>query len=236
MARYREARAYLEESLRIARDNGDYRMVAGILHVLALATFGEGDVAAARVQCEEALTIARDLGDERRIAMASNGLGHLHRLEGRLDEAERNYRVAEAISRKVGDREMEATVLLNLAIVAIGKADDRRAASLLQDVLGIAAESGSHQALQGAFDVAAGLAASRGDWERAARLHGLAEHHMHETGLRRDPADAAFLAPWIARTREALGQDDFARHATAGRQVAFTRANAEARTWLAEAG
>jgi tetratricopeptide (TPR) repeat protein len=207
-------------------------MAAGVLHVLALASIGEGDIPAARLQCEEALEIARQLGDERRIAMASNGLGHIYRLEGHLDEAERNYGISEALSRKIGDCEMEASVLLNLAMVAIQKGDDARAAGLLGDVLDIASRSGSRQALQGALDVTAGLAASRGEWERAARSIGVADHHMQETGFRRDPADQAFLAPWMAKTLAALGQEEFARHETAGRQVAFSDASSESRAWL----
>ena len=233
MARYREARAYLDDSLAIARAKGDQRMVAGILHILALASIGEGDIVAARNQCLETLSIAQELGDERRLAMAHNGLGHLFRLEGNLDEAERSYRVAERLSREVGDREMEGTVLLNLAMVAIGRSADSRAADMLREVLAIAAASGSRQMLQGAFEVAAGLAASRGDWDGAARLHGVAERHMQETGIRRDPADEAFLAPWIARTRAALGDDRFNAAEADGRSAQFAPERDRLAAWVA---
>jgi hypothetical protein len=58
--------------------------------------------------------------------------------------------------------------------------------------------------MQSLFEVAAGLAASGGEWQRAARLFGLSERHAAETQYRRDPADEAFVASWIARTRSAL--------------------------------
>jgi len=234
MARYPEAQVYLEESLRIARAQGERRMVAGVLNSLALAMFGQGDAAAARGQSEEALAIARDLDDERRIAMASNALAHLHRFDGRLDAAEPLYEEALGLSRKLGDREMEAVGLLNLAMVAIGRSAGAQAVDLLLQVLAIATETGSRQAMQSSFEVAAGFAASRGDWERAARLFGTAERHMNETGIRRDPTDEAFLSPWLARTRDALGREQFARRLAEGRSVPFEKARDEARDWLAE--
>jgi len=209
-------------------------MVAGVLNSLALAMFGQGDAAAARGQSEEALAIARDLDDERRIAMASNALAHLHRFDGRLDAAEPLYEEALGLSRKLGDREMEAVGLLNLAMVAIGRSAGAQAVDLLLQVLAIATETGSRQAMQSSFEVAAGFAASRGDWERAARLFGTAERHMNETGIRRDPTDEAFLSPWLARTRGALGREQFARRLAEGRSVPFEKARDEARDWLAE--
>jgi predicted ATPase/class 3 adenylate cyclase len=234
MARYTEAQVYLEESLRIARAEGERRMVAGVLNTLALATFGQGDAVAAREKSEEALAIARDLNDERRIAMASNALAHLHRFAGRLDAAEPLYDEALGLSRKLGDHEMEAVGLLNLAMVAIGRSADAQAVDLLRQVLAIATETQSRQAMQSFFEVAAGFAASMKDWERAARLFGTAERHMNETGIRRDPADEAFLSPWLARAGDALGREQFARQLAAGGSVPFDKARDEAGDWLAE--
>ncbi len=232
MGRYREAQAYLEESLSIARSAGDRHTVAGVLHVLALAMIGQGDAAAARRLCEETLDIARDMGDERRMVMASNALAQLHRLDGQLDRAEDLYLEAAALSRKLGDRVTEAIVMLNLAMVAVGKSNDPRATDLLCQVLAITGETGARQALQSAFEVAAGLAASRGDWERAARLFGTAERHMQVTEYRRDPADEAFLSSWIAKTRAALGDARFKAVETAGRTVDFAAEAAGIKDWL----
>jgi len=232
MGRYREAQAHLEESLSIARSAGDRHVVAGVLHVLALAMVGQGDAAAARRLCEETLDIARDMGDERRMVMASNALAQLHRLDGQLDRAEDLYLEAAALSRKSGDRVTEAIVMLNLAMVAVGKGDDARATDLLCQVLAITGETGARQALQSAFEVAAGLAASRGDWERAARLFGTAERHMQVTEYRRDPADEAFLSSWIERTRAALGDARFEAVETAGRSVDFAAEADGIKNWL----
>jgi hypothetical protein len=59
--------------------------------------------------------------------------------------------------------------------------------------------------IQSVLEVSAGLAAWRGEWKRAVNLFGAAETHAQTTGLRRDPADEAFLAPLMDNARRALG-------------------------------
>ncbi len=232
-ARYAEAQSFLEESLAIAHAEGDRAMEARVLNVLALALIGLGDAAGAAAQCERTLEIARELGDERRIAMASNALAQIRRLEGDLDRADALYRDALALCRRLGNREMACIVLLNLAMVAVARGDHAGAVDPLREVVAFVRESGSPQAMQSAFEVAAGLAASCGDWERAARFFGAAERHVEETEYRRDPADEAFLSSWIARTRETLGEERFARSASPGRTAAFTEEIESIDRWLA---
>jgi predicted ATPase/class 3 adenylate cyclase len=232
MARYREARAQLDEGLAIARRSGDKRMIAGVLEALALATSGLGESGAARVLCEEALAIARELGDSRRIAGASNSLAQLDRLAGRLDAAQPRYEEALAHSRKLGDTQVEAVALLNLAMVAIGRGDATRAAATLREVLDIVAATGSRPATQSALEVAAALAASRGDLQRAAGWYGIAGRHMSETQFRRDPADEAFLAEWMAKARAALGEERFRAAEAAGGAQSYVDALMELRGWL----
>ena len=55
---------------------------------------------------------------------------------------------------------------------------------------------------------------------------------MEHMGYHREPADEASSAPFIARTREALGDVAFAAGETSGRALSYDEAIAEARTWL----
>jgi predicted ATPase/class 3 adenylate cyclase len=236
LARYRDAQAYLERSLSIARAEGDRRLLVLVLNQLGLATFGQGDTAAARGHCEELLGIAREIGDERTLVRASNALAQIHRRDGELDAAELLYRDALGASRRLGERDVEAIVLLNLAMVAIGRGSEGAAADLLRQVLAIMQESGSRQALQSALEVAAGLASARGEWARAARLFGASERHLQETDFHRDPADEAFLGPWIARARAALGDAQFAAAEAGGRSADFASELAAMGRWLAAPG
>jgi hypothetical protein len=79
---------------------------------------------------------------------------------------------------------------------------------------------------------AAALAASFGEWERAARLYGAGERLSEQMGYHREPVDEAALAPFIARSREALGAEVFAAAEAAGRSLSYDEVIAEARAWL----
>ncbi len=103
---------------------------------------------------------------------------------------------------------------------------------MLLDVLAIVEKIGSKPAGQSVLEVSAGLASMQGDWSRAARYYGAAEAQAMQTGLRRDPADEAFLAPMIARAREALETTPFAAAESSGHELPYEAALADARAWL----
>jgi len=118
-------------------------------------------------------------------------------------------------------------------MVAVSRGDDASAVDPLRQVVVFVEETKSPQAMQSLFEVAAGLAASRGEWERAAQLFGAAERHVEATDYRRDPADEAYLSSWIAKTRAALGDPRFAAAAVAGRSAPYATEAAAIGQWLA---
>ena len=233
MGRYREARGYLEESLAIAREIEDPLCVAKPLQPLGGACLGEGDVETARRHLEEALAQARKLGDKREIAGAQNALAQLYRVEGELDTAERLFEEVIASARELGDMESIAIGLLNRAMVAVSRRSSDAARTILVEVLAINDEIASRAVGQSVLEASCGLAALAHDWTRAARLFGAAEAQSALTGLHRDPADEAFLAPRVAATRKAMGEPEFARDESGGRALGYAEAIAETRAWLA---
>jgi predicted ATPase len=232
MGHYEQAQGFLEESLAIAREIGDKKRLAAVLQPLGMASLGRGNPAAARAYLEEALALAGEHGNKRELAAACNALAQLHRMQGALDTAEPLYEQVVALARELGDRESIAIGLLNLAMVAIGRESGDRARAILRDVLAIGEEIGSKPVGQSVLEVATGLGALRGEWERAARFFGAAEAQTARTGLQRDPADEAFVAPWIAKARATLGAAAFVAAEAAGRVLSYENAMAEARTWL----
>jgi tetratricopeptide (TPR) repeat protein len=218
----------------MARTLDDPRMVVSVLNMLGFAALGQGDRGAARLHGIEALTLANKLDNKRQIAVASNALAQIHRLEGELDAAEPLYERAAALARELGDSESAAVGLLNLAMVAIERGTASRARSLLLEVLAITEQSGSKRAGQSALEVSAGLAALREDWQHAARFYGVAEHQTGDTGIRRDPADDAFLRPLMSRAHNALGNEAFAAAQASARSLTYDQGIAEARAWLAQ--
>jgi predicted ATPase/class 3 adenylate cyclase len=232
MGRYREAFEHLEECLSIAREHGNKIMVAAVLQPLGLAALGLGDAVTARGHFEEAYALAQDLGDKRQVAAALNALAQLDRLQGELDTAEPRYENVLKLAREVGDRESTAVALLNLAMISIARGSDSSARKILLEVLAIADESGFKPAGQSVLEVCAGLAAVSKEWERAAGFFGAAEAQISETGLRRDPADEAFLAPLIATTMEVLGPEPYVTAEAAGRSLSYEAALLDAHEWL----
>jgi predicted ATPase/class 3 adenylate cyclase len=229
---YSEARSYLEESLAIAREIGDKAMVAHVLQTLGLAAFGQGNIAEARQHFVEALALQEQLGDKREVAAALNALAQLHRVEGASDTAEPLYRRVLSLARELKDREGIAIALLNLAMVAIARRLGEAAREMLLEVASIVKEIGSKPLGQSMLEVSAGLAVLRKEWKQAARWYGAAEAEAQRTGLQRDPADEAFLAPLIAEARQTLGESAFAAEQAGGGALAWEAAALEASGWL----
>jgi len=234
MGMFLEAREQLEESLSIAREDGDKAAVARVLQPLAIACFTLRDLAAARAHWEEAATLAREEGGPRNIAAALNGLAQLHRLEGDLDAAQALYEQVLGLARELEDRSSIAIALLNLAMTLIDRGHAGRARPMLVEALAIAEETGSKPVGQSVLEVCAGLAALQEEWDCAARFYGAAEAEAARTGIRRDAADESFLAPRVAKSREALGTTNFDAAEAGGRALAYEEALGEARAWLQE--
>jgi tetratricopeptide (TPR) repeat protein len=236
MARYAEAQDYLEESLAIARDLDDKGRISAVLQPLGLALLGRGELRAARRHLQEGLELAEKLGVPREVAGALTALAQTARTEGDLATADPLYERVLAIARSAGNMDIIAVSLLNLAMVAVAREANERARELLLEVLEIVDQSGLKPAAQSLLEVSAGLAAARGEWRDGARFFGAAESQTAETGLHRDPADEAFLAPFIARTREHLGAAGFAEADAAGRSLDYAQAIGELRRWLQSLG
>jgi predicted ATPase/class 3 adenylate cyclase len=232
MGQYAAAQALLEEGLAIARETGDTELVARILLPLGFAALGQGDRAAARGYLEEAVVLAREQGDRREIAAAVNALAQFHRSGGDPALAQSLYEQVLAITLDLGDRESTGIAELNLAMVAIDRGDGDQARALLLDALAIGIETGSKPVGQSVIEVAAGLAAATRRWERGAFLFGIAEAQNTVTGMSRDPADEAFLAPLIARTRDELGADAFSAAERGGAALSWGEAIVAVRAFL----
>ncbi|HVE49495.1 MAG TPA: AAA family ATPase, partial [Casimicrobiaceae bacterium] len=234
MGHYDEAQVHLRESLRIAEQHNDHRMIAAVENVFSLAALGLGDRKSARLHCERGLNIARSSGSQRAIAVGSNALAQLLRLEGELEDAAALYEQAIALARSLDDQEFVAIGLLGLAMAEIGRGDVQRSSRLLREALNIALATGSQPAQLSAVEVSAGNAALRRDFERCAVLFGAAEMQTQRTGIRRDPADDAFVASWIDEARQRLGSR-FAELEIQGRSLPFETTLSELDGWLSSA-
>lgn len=228
-----EAETLLRESVSIARRDGFPDLLANALSRLGFVRLSLQDRPAARACLEEALALARQLADETGlVSQAATSLAELERIEGRLGAAEALYEESLQHVRAAGDRLRTMIGLNNLAMVAVATGADLRARAMLIESLAISDELGSRRGRLVVMEVCAGLAAHHTQWELAARFDGAADTHTVQMGRRRDVADAAFLAPFVERAREALGAAEYVDAQATGRALSYEDAVESMQQWL----
>jgi non-specific serine/threonine protein kinase len=234
LGRYEESRKYLEESLAIAEELGNRNRVALALQPLGNVCLALGDVSAGHRHLQVGLAMALESGKDREIAAALNALGQLHRVNGDMETAAKLYREAVAYGRRLEDRETVALTLLNLAMASENEALGERAGMVLEAIM-LGQEVGSRYVGQGALEVCAGIMAISGDWTCCARIYGAVHMQSLKTGVRRDAADEAFLAPLVDKARAELGPE-FEAAESIGRPLSYDDAIADARACLSRLG
>ncbi len=231
MGRYVQARGYLGEGLESARAIDQPQRLLAALHALSMVEAALGATASGLRYGDEAVALARALGNRRSYAGVINTRGQLLRIEGDLRGARAQFEEAVTVALELGDHEVHAIALLNLAMVAIDGGDEREARRLLVEVLAIVDRTGSRSSGQSLLDVCAALAALRREWAAAARFFGAAEAQAERTAMRRDPADQRFVERSLAPARAALGAA-YADSDAGGRALDYEAAIAAARTAL----
>jgi non-specific serine/threonine protein kinase len=230
--RYDEASGHMADALSIAREIGDNKLAAESLLILGYLANDQGSSAAALGRLEEALTLARGLKDKVLVARALNGMGEVYRTAGNIDAAQALYEESLALGREQENVAIIGTVCDNLARVFISRSEPARARDLALEALTISEATGSKWTAVCAFDVTAGLGAVATDWVFAARIRGAAEARVKDMKYKRDRPDEAFLAPWTARMREALGDTAYIAAFESGYALSHEQAAAEAVAWL----
>ncbi len=227
-----EANEHAVEALSIAREIGDDKLAVESLLILGYLLNDRGGTAASLGHLEEALALARDLGDKVLVARALNGLGEVHRTAGNMEAAQPLYEESLALAREQENVAVVTAVCDNLARVFISRSEPERARDLVVEAITISEAAGSKWTALCAFDVTAGLGAVKTDWAFAARMRGAAEARIKDTRYKRDRPDEAFLAPWTARIREALGDTAYSAAFESGYALSQEQAAAEALAWL----
>ncbi|HEY3215839.1 MAG TPA: protein kinase [Candidatus Eisenbacteria bacterium] len=231
MGSYQEGRDRAEESLSIARHLGGEEAACDALGALGVSCYGLGEAETAKSHLNELIVRARALGDRSRLSVGLNDLAEVLRAEGDLDGAAPLYEEFLAITRDMGNRDNTVIGLQNLAMVAISRGAMDRAGKLLIEAISMV-NPRSVQTIGDLTDCVSTWCAAQGKWIMAARLHGAAEAQLLKTGSRREPADEDIVAPFMERTRQALGEAAFDDAAAEGRAMGAELALAQARAHL----
>jgi predicted ATPase/class 3 adenylate cyclase len=159
----------------------------------------------------EHLSLARDLftkvGDERGIANTLWALGNMHYFRNHPGQGTDEFRQALDIFRRTDDRTMEAWALHMLGTGLLREGHVEEAKGHLALAMRHFQAAGDTAGITLEFDDLAAVAVAEGDFERAARLRGVARNLANETGAR--------LASFIEDTFENEVRPSVRSHLTA---------------------
>ncbi len=232
---YSAARPRIEESLALYRSLNDTRGVARTLSGLSVVATYQGDYAVSRKFSEESLELYRAMRNRRGEAQALHNLGYVAVCESDYERAGSFFEEAVNLFREVGDRELIALSLTGMGGVLTKQGNAEGARSLLLESLQIASDLGAKRDVGYVFDGVAELATVVGDPTRGARMWGAAEAVRKAIGSPLLPGEQRERERMLERIRGALGSSVFDSARSAGRELSFEKAVAEALAWL-EAG
>jgi predicted ATPase len=207
------ARPVLEESLALSREVGGLMgrtFTAAVLLHLGQAAQATGDFATARDYYERSLARYRDAGDHLGIAMLANAVQQVAASPG--DEATSRRMLANSLpqARDTRDRYDQALLLLHTGEAALRQGDLPQAHSLLAESLRLWRDIGAPAGIAGALAGLGGVAAARGQAERAGTLYGAAQAALSAAGLTASGVGAPDLDQSITVARASLDAAAFA--------------------------
>ena len=225
---YRQAIAYGEEGLALARGIGDEIHAARSLYLLGMIAHYEGDRDRAKSFYEEALGLVRGAHDSHLEAMLLNNLGDVVVAQNDPLAAQGHYEAALAIWRERRDDWGIGIAILNLGHLALRSGDAPRAGGLYGEGLAMSVELGDQARVADYLNAIGRLAAARGQWSSAARLLSAATALYHALGIEQFPDHRGEHEQAVAAARAGLGDEAFTTAWEAGQVLEPEDAVAEA--------
>jgi predicted ATPase/DNA-binding CsgD family transcriptional regulator len=172
---YASAQAVLEESLTLWRGVADIKGEMQALNNLALVAIYQDALVRAQNYCEQSLAGYRLIDDKLGRAQALIRLGLALRYQGYFERAAECYEECLALARELNDTYLTAGALHNLGQMAHHRGDDVRAHHLLVESLLLVRQLDDTPNISVWLADLAGVWATQGQPERAARLFGAAD-------------------------------------------------------------
>ena len=194
----------LEEALALSREAGTARDVATTLNGLSGLNLYRGDYARAATLLEEGLSLAGEAGDVRGTGIFTLNLGLTAALAGEYERAEAFAREAQEVFRELGDVSGVAQAGLTRGLLALVRNDLDRAEQLCVEATRVAQSIFQAPDVIYALDILGGVASSRGEIRKAARLWGAAAGYREATGYPWPPEERTMIEPYIEAARTLL--------------------------------
>jgi len=216
--KYEEALGHFETSEAVARAAGD-------VNVTALALAGQArvalrsDVEQARRLCREALELTEGASDALGRSSALHVLGVAAQMTGDLDEAKRVMSERLAIGRQTGNLPLISSEAGNLCMVERQLGNLEAAELLGREALEIDVRRRDARSIPWKVNGLAAVAAAAGEDERAARLIGVADATMEQSGGAWPPDEQVQYTETVEVLAGRLGEDEFNRLRAAGHET-----------------
>jgi tetratricopeptide (TPR) repeat protein len=204
-----QARPYLEESIEVFKEIGATWPQGTALVHLGNVALGQGDIDAALVYLERGEQIARQIGDPWQIAFAVNNRGEVARVLGEYAKAHQYYIETEQYYQKadaVGD---QARLVHTFAYIAQHEGDLEKAEAKFRESLESFLELGNKRGIAECLAGLGGLAAERGEFDKAVILLSASEALLKSFGAAWWPADRVEVERGIDLTRCKIKPGEF---------------------------
>jgi len=226
---YQEAIVLLDESLALARREGDRHGEAEALSNKGYVVQAHGDTAEAVTLHTEALARWRAIGDLERVADALTSLGIAAVLAGDLPRAITLFEESIPLCHATNNRYYLTDALLSLGFALFLTGNLERARAHLSEGLTLAQTYGTLPLIGRGLDEIAFIAGMSGQPDRAVRLLGASASLRERHGFLMIEAYRHLYDQLIARTREALGEAAMGELHAAGATLSTEQAIAYAR-------
>jgi predicted ATPase/transcriptional regulator with XRE-family HTH domain len=142
-AGYKEHRAWLEESIQLARETGEMWNLALQLRGLGGIAMRQGGFTEARSLLQESLALHQEMGAKHEVAATAADLGQLAQLEGDLEAALEHYERSFDLYRECADKHGVVNSLAAIGGVTLRLGDSPRTVEAFSTVLDMVKELGS---------------------------------------------------------------------------------------------
>ncbi|WIG60708.1 MAG: Signal transduction response regulator / Tetratricopeptide repeat-containing protein [Ktedonobacterales bacterium] len=217
----------LEEGLALARELGDWVLVADGLHAKGMAAYELGDAAHGIALLEEGMAISQRTGERWSIAQAQWTLGEIAYAHGDYERAAALNESSLAGFTQVGDVSYIALLILRQGYIVWGKGDATQAMRLFRKALRLAHGIGDTRCAAESMEAIGIMLSGDDESERGVWLLSAVARARDITGEPPRPTLRAAIDRAIATTRAMLGDAAFEAAWAAGRAMSHKRLIAE---------
>jgi tetratricopeptide (TPR) repeat protein len=211
----------------VGREIGDVKGIARALGGLGVVAMSQSRYEDAWQVGEQSLAAYEQLGEKRGVAMALHNLATIEWCLGRGDLGRARFESALAMLRELGDTVTEALCLSAVAMSLVRLGEPKLAQARLREACALLGRLETPREAVYLLEALADWLFAAGRPADGARFLAAAASARAAVGLPFMPHEANDVGVLAARTREAIGDSEWARQQEAGGRLALTDALVE---------